>query len=324
METRNKTKVSVIIPCYNCAASVSETLESLAQQTYRDFKVICINDGSRDDTLEVLRQWEEKGTLHIEIIDQENGGVSRARNRGLEQADTEYVMFLDADDIYHKDYIFHIVAAAEQHHADVAYCRLSRELETVRGYCDEVRYQAHTQQQAMDKLLFEMYQYGFYCYLYHKSILDKYNVRFDVDTKYFEDREFNWKYLCHCTAGVWVDAPLYGYRVCETSAMQKTTSWQRTVSSLSAVKRVEAYLEQHRCEYLETLRSYLFQRVMWSVSKNIALCGDKALYKQLRQSYDVKSCMKRTTKDQNRLVSLASRLYLIHPMLFFYAVRLKK
>lgn len=324
METKNKINASVIIPCYNCAKSIVETLESLESQTYKSFEVICINDGSSDDTLDILRQWLDKKTLNIKIIDQENGGVSRARNRGIDNADTAYVLFLDADDIYHKDYIYHLVNSVEQFRADVSYCRLVRNLDIVKKYNDEIAYKINNQQEAMDKLMYEMYQYGFYCYLYRKDILDKYNLRFDENTKYFEDREFNWKYLCHCATYVLVDAPMYGYRVCENSATQKMTSWQRTVNSLNAVKRVEEYLALYQCDYLDILKSYLYQRVMWSVAKNIVLCGDKEMYRQLQENYNVKVCMKRTAKDSNKLVAISSMLYLIHPMLFYKVVRLKK
>ena len=98
-------KVSVIIPCYNCANLVEETLESLRNQTCRDFEIICVNDGSTDDTLAVLERWKECNGLDMQIISQPNGGVSRARNAGIQAAQGEYLLFLDADDMYHTIFI---------------------------------------------------------------------------------------------------------------------------------------------------------------------------------------------------------------------------
>ena len=169
-----------------------------------------------------------------------------------------------------------------------------------------------------------MWNYGFYCYLYQKELLTKFNVRFDENTRHFEDREFNWKYLCHCKKYAWIDAPLYGYRVTPNSATHKKTSWEHAQKSLNAVKRVETYLAENNCAYLETLKSYLYQRVMWAIAKNIALSKDKELFNKLCKEYDVKKCMKRTAKDNNKLVKLASIFYLINPNLFYFTIGLKK
>lgn len=320
-----KCRISVIIPCYNCYDIVGETLKSLEKQTYQGFEVICIDDGSADKTLELLKIWQKKGTLNIKVLTQENRGVSYTRNRGINEANGEYILFLDADDIYHGEFMQRMIEALEQSNADVSYCRLSRNLDDVRSLeIENFSFAMQTQAEAMDKLLFEMWNYGFYCYLYRKEIITKFNVQFDENTRHFEDREFNWKYLCHCEKYAWIDAALYGYRVTPNSATHKKTSLEHAQKSLNAVKRVEDYLKENNCAYLETLKSYLYQRVMWAVAKNIALSKDKAVYSWLRKEYDVKKCMKRTAKDSNKLVVIASWCYLIHPMLFYFVVRLKK
>lgn len=313
--------VSVIIPCYNCASVIGDALESLGNQTYRDFEVICINDGSKDNTLEVLNAWKEKGTLNIRILSQENCGVSKTRNRGIDEATGKYIVFLDADDVYHSQFIEYMVKAIEESNADSAYCLLSRNLDEVLSLKPEkCYYELHTQKKAMDKLLFEMGSYAFCCYIYRKELLNKYELRFDENTRYFEDREFNWKYLCHCQNCAWINIAMYGYRFFSGSATTQRTSWERCTKTLIAVNRTEEYLKKTNCSYYEILKSYLYQRVMWAIAKNISLSGDKKLYKELIKEYDVKTCMKRTAKDSNKLVALASRLYLIHPMLFYYAI----
>lgn len=320
-----KKLVSVIIPCYNCCEIVGETLACLEKQTYPNCEIICINDGSSDKTLELLENWKKRGTLNLKVLTQENRGVSCTRNRGIDEACGEYVLFLDADDIWHSEFVWRLVEALEQSNADVSYCRLSRDLNDVENLIiGNVDLGVQTQKQAMDKLLFEMWNYGFYCYLYRKETLTKFNLRFDENTRYFEDREFNWKYLCHCNSFAWIDLPLYGYRVTPNSATHKKTSWEHTQKMLEAVKRVERYLEVNKCDYLQTLKSYLYQRVMWTAAKNISLSRDKNMFRKLCSEYDVKTCMKRTAKDSKMLVAIASQLYLIHPMLFYWLVGLKK
>lgn len=82
--------VSIILPCYNVAPYLDECLESLVRQTWEDLEIICVNDGSTDDTPAVLRGWAEKDA-RIRVIHQENGGAFSARNAGLDAAAGEYI-----------------------------------------------------------------------------------------------------------------------------------------------------------------------------------------------------------------------------------------
>ena len=316
-------EISVIIPCYNCATLVRETLDSLANQTFQNFEVVCVNDGSTDETLSVLEQWKIQNVVQMQVITKENGGVSSARNAGIQAAEGKYLLFLDADDLYHPEFIQRLLEAMTQSNADVAYCWLNRNKAILSADYKDVPTIKKTQQQAMRDLLYCMERVGFYCYLYRKDWILRENLEFDVNTRRFEDREFNWKYLAHCKSAVLVDAPLYFYRVTANSATQKKTVHWRT-DGLDAVLRIEKCLEEQGCDYLEEVKSYLFPRVIWAMAKNYALGSAKDAYKRLGKEYDVKACMRRTAKDNNKLVALASRLYLIHPMLFYQIVRLKK
>lgn len=93
------TKVSVIVPVYNVAKFLPQCLESLINQTLTDMEIICINDGSTDNSLDILNSYAKKDNRII-IIDKENSGVSASRNIGLDRANGEYVMFLDSDDYF--------------------------------------------------------------------------------------------------------------------------------------------------------------------------------------------------------------------------------
>lgn len=323
-ETLVKPTVSIIMPCYNAQKLIDETLGCLETQTRRDFEVVCINDGSKDDTLEKLCEWQKKGTLNIRIIDKENGGVSSARNAGLEAATGKYIAFLDADDAYHEEYIERLVDAKEKSGADIAYCRLDRKYDSVmQEISEKTSFSIQSDKQAMDNLLYRMGEFGFYCYLYDAKKLRELGLTFDENTKFGEDREFNWKYICHCRNAAFVDAPMYWYRPNEQSATGSKATWRKT-DLLSAVKRIEAYLEEKSSSYSKEFNSYMYARAMWAVAKTFTVSGDKQLFDRLRKEYDVKTCMKRTAKDSSKLVKLASWMYLVHPSLFFRIVGLKK
>jgi glycosyltransferase involved in cell wall biosynthesis len=88
-------KISVIIPAFNVGKYINKTLESLKSQTFKDFEVIVINDGSSDNTLEVINSSKSGFTQKFTVIDQKNKGVSKSRNMGIDTAQGKYICFID-------------------------------------------------------------------------------------------------------------------------------------------------------------------------------------------------------------------------------------
>jgi glycosyltransferase involved in cell wall biosynthesis len=111
--------ISVIVPAYNAARTILETINSVLQQTFSDFELIVINDGSTDQTLERLSTVKDP---RLKIFSYSNGGLSTARNRGITHAEGEFIAFLDADDLWTVDKLELQLAALQQHpEAGVAY-----------------------------------------------------------------------------------------------------------------------------------------------------------------------------------------------------------
>ena len=96
------TKISVIVPVYNTHDYLNECIDSVLNQSLADFELICIDDGSTDDSLDILKDYEKKDTK-VQVISQENRGLGASRNVGLNIAQGEYVMFLDSDDYLKSD-----------------------------------------------------------------------------------------------------------------------------------------------------------------------------------------------------------------------------
>lgn len=94
--------ISIIIPLYNKEQSIASTLQTVLKQTYQDFEIIIVNDGSTDHSVEEVKKVTDP---RIRLIHQSNAGVSAARNRGIEEAKGEYIAFLDADDEWKSDYL---------------------------------------------------------------------------------------------------------------------------------------------------------------------------------------------------------------------------
>ena len=96
--------ISVIVPCYNQAQYLSEALESVLQQTYTNWECLIINDGSQDNTKEVAEEWQQSDSRFKHLY-KENGGLSSARNYGIENSKGNYILLLDADDKYHSTFM---------------------------------------------------------------------------------------------------------------------------------------------------------------------------------------------------------------------------
>ena len=103
-------KVSVVIPAYNAARFIRQTLDSAAAQTFRDFEIIVVDDGSQDETAQIAQAFDDS----IRLIQKPNGGVSSARNVGMQAARGEYVAFLDADDLWEKSKLEQQVALLDE------------------------------------------------------------------------------------------------------------------------------------------------------------------------------------------------------------------
>lgn len=111
--------ISIIIPVFNAERDLRRMLDSILAQTCTDFECILIDDGSRDKSLEICREYEKQDRRFF-CFSQENGGVSKARNRGLGLARGDYIAFLDADDRIPENYLAELLCACEK--ADIAVC----------------------------------------------------------------------------------------------------------------------------------------------------------------------------------------------------------
>lgn len=111
-------KVSVIMPCYNAEALIAEAIDSVLKQTYSNKEIIVINDGSTDNSMQILESFNDK----IIVIDQQNKGPSQARNAGLEIASGDYIAFLDSDDYWDEHFLQEMVTKAENSGVKLVYC----------------------------------------------------------------------------------------------------------------------------------------------------------------------------------------------------------
>ena len=114
--------VSIIIPFYNAAEHLKETLDCVCEQSYSNLEIILVDDGSRDETLSILHRYADQDK-RIQVLTQQNEYAGAARNKGMQIATGQYYLFLDGDDIFERDMVRQMVERAEETQADVVICQ---------------------------------------------------------------------------------------------------------------------------------------------------------------------------------------------------------
>lgn len=183
--------ISVIIPAYNAARTIRRCIQSVLDQTYTEWEMIIVDDGSKDDTLDICQSYDDS---RIRVLHKENGGVSSARNHGLKFAQGDYIAFIDSDDFIEIDYLQHLSQGLGY---DIV----------ISGYCYENTPESSSfrlklaNREAVGCELSKLINADQLCYpwgrLFKRSIIETYHIRFDEAMRFAEDNVFNWEYLCH-------------------------------------------------------------------------------------------------------------------------------
>lgn len=190
-------EVSIIMPVYNKEKYLKNSLESVINQTFSDFELLVVNDGSTDHSFDIIQDYAAKDS-RIKCFSQNNQGVSAARNFGLEQAQGEWIQFLDGDDLISRDYLTECVPIVKKTNADILFTDFENvnnlnqvlEITTLEQYKNQIIDSNQLRE------LFILYQFknGFFGFisnkLIKKELVRKANKKFDETLKLAEDLDF--------------------------------------------------------------------------------------------------------------------------------------
>lgn len=309
--------VSIIIPCYNAEGYIVGALDSIFNQDYSNIEVLCINDGSTDKTAEVITEYAKKRNK-VHMIVKENGGVSSARNVGLDNAMGEYILFLDADDQFGTDCIRTLVDAVEKNNVDTAF-----------GYWtinkDDMGLKVKKTDSKLNKLetvhafMYKQKPNSFFSFIYIRNIIEKHNIRFDTDIKYGEDNLFFWKYVCYISGAVFVDQPLYWYYQNEQSAMHNL-NW-RFVDTAISINRASNYIEENFALVSNEFNSYMIPRTYFSIAMQFAKHRQKDFYIKFCRDYKVKENANKLINKNGLILSICSLILWASPNMFYWLCR---
>ena len=312
MNTKDACLISVIVPAYNVESYIEECIISILNQSYENIEVIIVNDGSTDKTgiiCESLSNIDER----ICYYSQNNKGVSEARNKGLEAASGEYVMFVDGDDYISTDMITSLLGAFNDSVDIVSCCCMAVSY-------NESRFEDHFFD--MDRLFLSPEEKNdLFCQLidpiygqrksecvtaigvpwgklYRKRFLEDNELKFEIRLRRLQDNVFNMYAFGMAKAICYIDSPLYYYRVDHISSMRNNHDIRRLefwmdINERVLVSRQKFFFDNPKYE-TEKIRSLMListihtlsDRLMWIVSSNIKY------NKSVKREYDKIKSMK--------------------------------
>lgn len=254
-------KVSLIIPVYNAAKTLRKSLDSVAMQSFRDFEVVFVNDCSTDDSRDIIEEFASTSGTPFQIIDQPNNmGVAAARNRALEVARGEYVMWVDADDLLEIDAIRIAVEAAETNDADIVGWDWTLGFEHNGRYMRQAEWKSPLD--ALKNLMGGTMRWNLWLFMVRRSLIQENGLRFIPGANMGEDMMFMIKAFSHCGNAVQIHQPLYRYNAVSTSSISKQFSEVRRSEvsknldqALLAV--AESRYKAELCDYTNFLKLFI-------------------------------------------------------------------
>lgn len=190
-------KYSVIIPVYNAEKTLSACLSSILGQNYLDAEIILVNDGSSDRSSEICGEFAEK-YQKIKYISQTNGGVSAARNTGLEHAVGEYILFVDSDDTVTDQYFEQLDILLEENDYDFiqfSYIVDNNRHRRRKVLKNKIAYNQDDTSKLLSEAIFKKTLNSPWNKLYKREFLERYSIRFNNFLSIGEDKVFNFEYL---------------------------------------------------------------------------------------------------------------------------------
>lgn len=280
-------KVSVIMPAYNVQDYIEESIHSVQKQEYENWELIVVDDGSTDETVNVVESLRKQDG-RIRLLQQRNQGVSVARNRGIEEAQGKFISFLDGDDLWEKSFLLKMVERQEATGKKIVFCGYNRLFS--RGKIGILDNFYPTDENVLYHYANLDFKTNIGALLIERESLIKSNIRFFQGCSIGEDLEFIYKLLVLFPAAV-VGETLMLYRRREGSVSRKSWSGENALTAIFAFERVKKFFyvyveENHEIRIvlplIEHLINYAKSDFLW---KTLKKGNYKLVEKYLREGW---------------------------------------
>lgn len=258
--TNKKPTVSVIVPVYNVCEFLSGCLDSILAQTFVDYEIICVNDGSTDNSGHIADSYAAK-EKRIRVIHQKNKGLSGARNAGLDVAEGEYISFLDSDDYIHPQFLEKLIEIARREKTDIVSCQLvhtKEKYEPIDVSITDADIHITRVKNPFERFLDKKDIITNVCVkLYRRAAIGE--LRF-IEGVYFEDIPFTTMIMMRVQSMVITNLPFYFYYRNMSSIMRSSFSIQKVKSYITVIRQIDAYICEHKPDMREIVREKILNK----------------------------------------------------------------
>jgi glycosyltransferase involved in cell wall biosynthesis len=235
-------KISVIIPVYNTEKYLQECIDSVLSQTFTDFECILVDDGSPDNSGKICDEYAKKDK-RIRVIHKENGGVSSARNAGLDIAQGEWIIFVDSDDWVDEKYLEFLYDNAIKNNVDVSICGVNVFEDGFTWHRDKCTRSVTLTPKEAILIMFDIrVSFGGFSFnkLFKKQIIDNNNLRYDESVSYMEDVQFFYNIFKVVGRIYYSSQPCYFYRQTKTSVTRQVGFTPAVDTAITALDNLYA------------------------------------------------------------------------------------
>ncbi|MBQ6334395.1 MAG: glycosyltransferase family 2 protein [Erysipelotrichaceae bacterium] len=282
--------ITVIVAVYNVERYIRNCLESILKQSFRDFELLLVDDGSTDAGIDTALEVLEKCDISWRILEKQNGGQSSARNFGLRQAKGDYVVFIDSDDVIHEDFLKRLMEHMNED-IDFTFCGFSYVKSPVAPVDDDPNFVLYDKDALIDAFLKRTISFVVPSMLFRKEFLLENELLFREDIRFSEDQLFIWEVLFKSHQAVYLPAKLYGYYLRESSIMTGS-AYERIVTGHEVFKAFCEELENKYPEYEKKI-ALILPRWQLGTLYTAASLLDYKDYKQIYQMMEGRSLFKR-------------------------------
>ena len=208
--------ISIIIPMYNVEKYIERCLNSVTNQTFSDIEVIVVNDGSADESAAIAKKYETKDS-RFKLFTKENGGISSARNYGIERAVGKYILFLDSDDMIHPQLCEVMAFVAESKKAEVVKCRYisfnsDQEISCIENYrITEIPVTKISNHNLEERIINDEIVWSVWGGVYSRELLTRLKLHFELGKELGEDVPFTLKLLDGIENFYYLNEAMYFY-----------------------------------------------------------------------------------------------------------------
>lgn len=312
-------KIAVIVPVYNVEAFLERCIESVLNQSFADIKLILINDGSTDNSREICKTYEKADT-RIKLIEQENMGLSVARNKGLEESDEKYVYFLNSDDYIHRETLNVLYENLIENDADISIADYEEVYAGQRFEYKEIENNIRTLNniEAVEKIVVENNPNMIVAWgkLYTRELFNEIGC---LNGKHHEDEFVTYKLLYRAKKIVKTSAKLYYYTLRERDITEERENL-KSLEKLEGLKEAITFFEEQDKKELKIHARYRYLlnlQIVYYKSK-IELSCEKLAIKSLKRDFDIEFKKFKGIKEVSLIKRLKLRLFYIFPDLYCY------